>query len=633
MDETRRRKNPRTIQGNDTPDKGRVVQSLFGPSPEDNEQSSKELVEPAVDEASDVVDPGQVDPVGDPIIGSSYRRIDRWDADEVLAPWFCECPGEMIDWIRKALDASAQLSTPHLAEPPSLIYCPWTFGEGETGGLLIAVEEEEDGTLIWARRGAVAVKVGFGEHLGVVEVTEFVADELVIPLNEDEAEELMLAILDRHQRNWRDFFEPSILVRTLASLEAGKVSLWHLDVAAQILTNEPGAKVLYFRTLDPKERAKTLFTVLHNQSARSQELSGTNRSAGKASATLPERSEILVRFDTLDAQRKAEATRKVEAMYTFDAEKGKERLEWLTRLPVPKDSTTRPTRDGLARQVAEVRSQLNRMHPGTPELVERFVECFVNEGARSVPMGSTPLLVGAPGVGKTRFVKDYANALGREFRRIDLGGMNDPSELLGFSSTYLHSRPGRLISTLAGCETPNPIILLDEIDKTGQHRGTVQDVFLALLDPENHGVLVDAYLEVPYDFSGVSWVATANSAERIGKALLDRLEVIEVPGYSDEEKFQIVRTVLLPEMKEAYEPYYRGIIDLTNEVIERLVALNVGEPGLRTLRQWVQSLVSKLLVADLEGDRLVVGAENVAALLGLDDRADASEARGIGSYL
>ena len=281
-----------------------------------------------------------------------------------------------------------------------------------------------------------------------------------------------------------------------------------------------------------------------------------------------------------------------------------------------------------------VRGELNRTHPGTPELIEHFVGLLVNEYAQVGAERHCPLLLGPPGTGKTKFVKDYARTLGREFSKIDLGGLNDPHELRGFHATYLNSRPGHIINALVGCETTNPIILLDEIDKTGTHRGQVQDVFLALLDPDYHGVFIDGYLDIPYDMSTVTWVASANSLEGIRMPLLDRLYVIELPGYSAEQKLAIARDALLPEILGTYGFGFGfgDSVDIPEAVLERLVELNQGDPSLRTLRKWLQSLVTKSLVANLEGIELGLTPSNVASLLGLDDLVE-RERQVPGSYL
>lgn len=244
---------------------------------------------------------------------------------------------------------------------------------------------------------------------------------------------------------------------------------------------------------------------------------------------------------------------------------------------------------------------------------------LANDHARVGPKHSL-LLDSPPGIGKTAIVNNYARSVGREFRKIDLGGLIDPQELLGFDATYRDSRPGRIISALAGCETANPIILLDEIDRTGSHAGAVANVLWALLDPGNLGVFVDGCLDLPYDVSGVTWVATSNSSERIPRALLDRLQVIELSGYSDQQKLTIVRNELYPEILGDYALDFRDDINVSEAVIERLVEFNSGDPGLRTLQRWLQSLVMKLLVADLEGIELVLRPGNVASLLGLDNQ-------------
>ncbi len=566
------------------------------------------------------------------LVGSRHVLLQGRPYNCVVTPWFEEFPEDHDFWkqVVEATWASSELklgSKPkprHESDPTSLVFAPRVSDHQPTVGMLIEVKSE-DGNSYWRRCGLVLVATDGDDR--VVKVLHFISDDLSIAVDASEAKEITKNLLATIEQRELSDLDADVLVKTLVSLQSRHFYLWQLDAICALAPIGIGAKGQYFGTFDPMERLTKLLNALRAQ----QRLASKHVSPQKTAASLPERSEILKRFDTLSESRRQEAIRKVNAMYDVNKEKDQELIKWLAKLPVPKKHASIYTKSELARLLTSVRVELNRVHPGTPELIESFVELLANDHARVGPKHS-PLLDGPPGIGKTTIVSNYAHAVGREFRKIDLGGLNDPHELRGFHATYQDSRPGHIISAIAGCESANPIILLDEIDKTGTHGGAVADVFLALLDPGNEGVFVDGYLGLPYDLSGVTWVATSNSSEHIPRALLDRLHVIKLSGYSDQQKFTIVRNALYPEILGDYELDFRDGINVSEAVIERLVELNSGDPGLRTLQRWLQSLVTKLLVADLGGIELVLTPGNVASLLGLDNQI-ATERHVPGSYL
>src|SRR5665213_1768293 len=261
-------------------------------------------------------------------------------------------------------------------------------------------------------------------------------------------------------------------------------------------------------------------------------------------------------------------------------------LDWILSLPWEK-----ATDDKLDLKTAE--KILNEQHFGLGKVKDRLLEFLAVLKRRKQIKGPILCLVGPPGVGKTSLGKSVADALGRKFARISLGGMRDESEIRGHRRTYVGALPGRIIQTLKRVESRNPVILLDELDKVGSDfRGDPASALLEVLDPAQNHTFTDHYLYVPYDFFRVLFITTANWLEPIHPALRDRLEVIELPSYTESEKLQIARRYLVPRQIEEHG-LTKKLVRIPDATLRVLIQGYTREAGVRQLERQIAALARK----------------------------------------
>ncbi|KJV62906.1 ATP-dependent protease La [Anaplasma phagocytophilum str. NCH-1] len=262
---------------------------------------------------------------------------------------------------------------------------------------------------------------------------------------------------------------------------------------------------------------------------------------------------------------------------------------------------------------------LNNNHFGMDKVKERVLEFLAVLKRVKKPKGSVLCFVGPPGVGKTSLAKSIAEATGREFVRVSLGGVHDESEIRGHRRTYVGAMPGKIIKQMKRAKTCNPLFLLDEIDKVGSdYRGDPVAALLEVLDPEHNKHFVDNYLEVEFDLSNVMFVATANNLN-FQKPLLDRMEIIQLSGYTEEEKLQIAKVHLIPGLRKEHGLREKEW-DISAEAICDLIRFYTRESGVRGLRRELSSLMRgavKEILTNKDVKSVFVTPENVDKYVGV----------------
>jgi ATP-dependent Lon protease len=303
-------------------------------------------------------------------------------------------------------------------------------------------------------------------------------------------------------------------------------------------------------------------------------------------------------------------------------------LDWILDLPWNAE-----TKDNL--DIKSARMVLEKEHYGLEDVKDRIIEYLAVKKMSNSLRGPILCLVGPPGVGKTSIARSIAHALNRNFVRMSLGGVRDEAEIRGHRKTYIGAIPGRIVYGMKQAKSKNPLFLLDEIDKmSNDFKGDPADALLEVLDAEQNSTFRDHYLELEFDLSKVLFITTANSLETIPRPLLDRMEVIEVSGYTSEEKFHIAKDHLLPKKLKEHE-VKDNKIKISDSAIYFVIENYTRESGVRSLERKISSLIRKSIAEMIEKDKdkIIVNTNKVKSYLGPElftyEKADKEDKIGV----
>jgi len=461
---------------------------------------------------------------------------------------------------------------------------------------------------------------------------------------DDEIHALALAILGeiKHLANKSPLFSEEmklILSQTAPIAEPGRLA----DMATSITTvdREMAQKVL--ETVEIRSRMKVALTILKKEHAivdlqeeiskqieekvskhqreffLREQLKAIKKELGlEQDGKSAEITRFKERIEELDLNEQArrqveDELNKLSLLEVHSPEFGVSRnyLEWLTSLP-----WGRGTKDSL--DVKHSKRVLDKSHAGLEDVKERIIEFIAVGVLRKQITGSILCFVGPPGVGKTSLGHAIADGLGRRFYRFSLGGMRDEAEIKGHRRTYVGALPGKIIQALKSIESHNPVIMLDEVDKVGiSYQGDPASALLEVLDPEQNSNFVDHYLDVPYDLSQVFFICTANVMDTIPPPLLDRMEIIRLPGYIMDEKIQIGKRFLLPRQLEKSGLTAKNV-KIGIPTIRRVINDHAREAGVRGLEKAFGKILRKI-ATKAAGDKsgpFVVKPDDISTYLG-----------------
>lgn len=369
-----------------------------------------------------------------------------------------------------------------------------------------------------------------------------------------------------------------------------------------------------------KQRVKSQMTKAQREYYLNEQIKAINKELGRDEDIKTELNELEEKIKQLNAteqikEKALKELKKLKAMPLMSSEATVVRnyLDWIISLPWGKY-----TEDKLDINNAE--KILEKDHYGLEKPKERILEFLAVKKISDKLKGPILCFVGPPGVGKTSLAKSIAEAMGRKFVRMSLGGVRDEAEIRGHRRTYIGSLPGKIVQSIKKASSMNPVFLLDEVDKIGiDFRGDPASALLEVLDPEQNNTFMDHYLEVELDLSKVFFITTANSIETIPSPLLDRMEVIRISGYTENEKFHIARSFLIPKQLNEHG-LDEKMVEITDGAITSLIRHYTREAGVRNLQREIGSLIrkaAKRIVSCEDIERVEISDKNIEEFLGI----------------
>jgi len=350
-----------------------------------------------------------------------------------------------------------------------------------------------------------------------------------------------------------------------------------------------------------REQMRAIRSELGEEDERAKEFRDLRRKIKKAKMPPEVEKEVLRELDRLEQMHPDAAEASMVRTY----------IDWLIDMPWSKS-----TKDNL--DLKKAKQVLDEDHYNLEKVKERILEYLSVNKLKKKMKGPILCFIGPPGVGKTSLGKSIARALERKFVRISLGGIRDEAEIRGHRRTYVGALPGRIIQSIKQAGTSNPVFMMDEVDKIGiDFRGDPASALLEVLDPEQNNAFSDHYLNVPYDLSQVMFITTGNITDPIPSALKDRMEIINIPGYTEIEKLKIATTYLLPRQMEenGIDP---KVLDISNGAILQIISQYTQEAGLRNLERELASVCRKVArkVAEGKKEKTKINAKNLHQFLG-----------------
>src|SRR5687767_4907427 len=418
-------------------------------------------------------------------------------------------------------------------------------------------------------------------------LADTIASHLVLPVEE--------------KQNLLDIFSPQDRLQRILAILEGEVDKLQVD------------KRIQGRVKKQMERAQKEYYLNEKMKAIQKEL-------GRKDDRLNEVEELrkkieLARMPKDAEERSLQELKRLESMPPMSAEATVSRnyLDWL--IAVPWSKRTRERKDLLGAEKI-----LNEDHYGLEKVKERIIEFLAVRQLVNKPKGPILCLVGPPGVGKTSLAKSIARATNRKFVRMSLGGVRDEAEIRGHRRTYIGAFPGQIIQMMKKAGTRNPVFLLDEVDKMSMDfRGDPSAALLEVLDPEQNGSFLDHYLDTEYDLSNVMFICTANVLHTIPQALRDRMEVLQLAGYTEHEKVEIARRFLVPKAVEA-TGLTTANITFTDDALQAVIQRYTREAGVRSLEREISSIcrkVARKVVTEGASFSEEITAERVTQYLGV----------------